>query len=221
MTELEITERLIRAAEIEERLPQVGPARLKAMALPYVHTAEDMRGWGKRVGERDFLRKEDADRHATHRREFWDRVSVTARDFSEAEEAVGWYALVENGDHREALAAWAGCMADNRRRFFKDWCYKVGISEKTGRKRKDRAVSRIYAQLVRSDVQNYDISRLEGLLDTPEIGDGDGTIGNAWRGDYYSLKRSSGDGDFDWSDKRNAHRRKRDASRRKRMREAA
>lgn len=220
MTELEITERLIRAAEIEDRLPQVGPARLKAMALPYVHTAEDMRGWGKRAGERDFLRKEDADRHATHRREFWERVSVTARDFSESEEAVSWYALVENGDHREALAAWAGCMADSKRRFFKDWCYDSGISEKTGRKRKNAAIARIYAQLVRSDVQNYDISRLRGLLDTPEIDDIDATVGNAWRGDPYSLKRSSSDGDFDWSDKRNARRRQREARKRK-AREAA
>lgn len=217
MTELEIAERLIRAAEIEDRLPHVGPARLKAMPLPYVHTAEDMRGWGKRPGERDFLRKEDADRHALHRREFWDRASVTARDFSEAEEAVGWYALVENQDHREALAAWAGCMADNKRRHFKDWCYDSAISEKTGRKRKDRAITRIHAQLVRSAVQNYDISRLGGLLDTPEIGDDDPTIGNAWRGDPYSLKRSTVDGDFDWSDRRNARRRQREAARRKRV----
>lgn len=219
MNELEITERLIRAAEIEDRLPRVGPARLKAMALPYVHTAEDMRGWGKRAGERDFLRTEDADRHAVHRREFWEQVSVTARDVSEAEEAWGWLALVENEDHRAALAAWAGCMADNKRRFFKDWCSRAGISEKTGRKRKDRAIARIYAHLVRSDMQNYDIGDLEGLPGTPEISDVDGRIGDAWRGDPYSLRQSSGDGDFEWAAKRNERRRQREAA--KRRKEAA
>lgn len=215
MNELEITERLIRAAEIEDRMPRVGPSPLKAMALPYAHTAEDMRGWGKRPGEKDSLRIEDADRHALHRREFWEQVPVSARDISEAEEAWGWLALVENEDQRVALAAWAGCMADNKRRFFKDWCAKQGISEKTGRKRKNAAVSRIYAHLTRSDVQNCDIEGFEGLLDTPEISDVDGRIGNAWRFDPYSIKHSSDQPDFSWAAKRNERRRQREAARRK------
>lgn len=214
MNEIEITERLILAAEIEDRLPRVGPARLKAMALPYIHTDEDMRGWGKRSGEPDSLLKEDADRHATHRREFWERVSVTARDFSEAEEAVGWYALVENDSHRAALAAWVECMADNKRKFFKDWCRSANISEKTGRKRKDAAITRIYAQLVRSNVQDCNIPSREGLLDTPEIDDVEGRIGDAWRGDPYRLSQSSGALDFSWAAKRNERRRERERRRR-------
>jgi hypothetical protein len=218
MTELEITERLIRAAEVEDRLPRVGPARLKAMAMPYVHTEEDMRGWGKRVGEHDRLRKEDADAHALHRREFWDRVSVTARDVSEAEEAWGWLALVENVDHRAALAAWAGCMADNTRRFFKDWCKGAKISEKTGRKRKDRAVTSIFAHLVRSDVQNADIGSDQGLLDHPETEHVDGRIGDAWRENAYPLSQSSKVPEFDWHERRNERRRQQEA---KRRREAA
>ena len=118
MTELEIAERMIRAAEIEDRLPRVGPGRLKAQNLPYVHSEADMLNWGKRVGEKDQLRKEDAEAHAAHRREFWERVSVSARDVSEAEEAWGWLALVETWEHRAALAAWARCMADNKRQFW-------------------------------------------------------------------------------------------------------
>lgn len=215
MNEMEITERLILAAEIAAVGNHVGPSRLKAMALPYIHTDEDMRGWGKRAGERDFLLKEDADRHAVHRREFWEHVSVTARQVSEAEEAIGWYALVDDEKHRMALAGWVGCMADNKRRFFKDWCKRMGISEKTGRKRKDAAITRIFAHLVRSDVQNCDIGSDEGLLDTPETDDVDGRIGNAWRGDPYSLKVSTNIPEFDWHQRRNERRRQQEAKRKR------
>jgi len=215
MTELEIAERLIRAAEIEDRLPRVGPGSLKAQKLPYVHSEADMLNWGKRVGEKDQLRKEDAEAHAAHRREFWDRVSVSARDVSDAEEAWGWLSMVENEAQRAALAAWAGCMADNKRRFFKDWCAKQGISEKTGRKRKDRAIARIYAHLVRSDVQHCENGAGDGLPDTPEIEHVADTIGAGcidrftWRDDpAFKPVDLPEIRSFDWAEKRNAHRRK-------------
>lgn len=217
MTELEITERLILAAEIEDRLPRVGPAHLKAQQLAYVHSDADMRGWGKRRGEKDQLKKEDAEAHAAHRREFWDKVIVSARNVSEAEEAWGWLALVDDADKRVALASWAGCMADNKRRFFKDWCRRAGISEKTGRKRKDAAVSIIHARLARSDVQDYDIDLDEGLLECAEMGHVDGRIGNARRNDPYLIKDST-EPNFSWSQKRNERRRQQEA---KRRREAA
>jgi hypothetical protein len=222
VNELEIAERLIRAAEIEDRGGRVGPAPLKAQQFAYVHSVEDMLGWGKRIGERDFLRKEDADAHALHRREFWDRVSVSARDVSDAEEAWGWLVLVENGDHRCALAAWARCMADNKRQFFKDWCARTGISEKTGRKRKDRAIARIYAHLVRSNVQNSDNGSGDGLPDCPEMEHVSDTLGAGcidrftWRDDPAFRPIDLPDiRSFDWAAKRNAHRRKMQERRRR------
>lgn len=228
MTELEIAERMIRAAEIEDRLPRVGPGSLKAQKLPYVHSEADMRGWGKRIGEKDQLRKEDAEAHAAHRREFWDRVSVSARDVSEAEEAWGWLSLVETWEHRSALAAWSRCMADNKRQFFKDWCAKQGISEKTGRKRKDRAITRIYAHLVRSDVQHCDNEVVGGLPVTPEIDDVSdtldaGCIGRfTWRDDPAFRPIDLPEiRSFDWAAKRNAHRRKMAERRRKAEKVAA
>lgn len=208
MTELEIAERLIRAAEIEDRGAMVGPAPLRAQQFAYVHSVEDMLGWGKRIGERDFLRKEDADAHALHRREFWEKVSVTARDVSEAEEAWGWLRLVENTDHRAALAGWARCMADNKRQFFKDLCKRWEVTEKTGRRWKDKAIARIYAHLVRSVVQNCDNGVEGGIVDTPEIEDIDGRIGDAWRPAGYALGCSSGVSEFSWAAKRNERRRK-------------
>lgn len=228
MTELEIAERMIRAAEIEDRLPRVGPGRLKAQKLPYVHSEADMLNWGKRIGEKDQLRKEDAEAHAAHRREFWERVSVSARDVSEAEEAWGWLALVETWEHRAALAAWARCMADNKRQFFKDWCAKQGISEKTGRKRKDRAITRIHAHLVRSDVQHCDNGVGDGLPDCPEMEHVSdtldaGCIGRfTWRDDPAFKPIDLPEiRSFDWAAKRNAHRRKMAERRRKAERVAA
>jgi len=210
MTELEITERLIIAAEIEAASsfinigPGRGPGYVRAMSLGYVHDWADKNGWGKERLKQDEL-------------EYQESVSKrpTRAQISEAEEAVGWYCLVENVEHRTALAAWVGCMADNSRRFFKDWCRRYGISEKTGRKRKDAAVARIYAQLVRSGVQNSDNGLVEGLLDDPETDDVDAIIGNACRFDPYSLKQSSTILDFNWAEARNKHRRQRERQRRK------
>ncbi len=221
MTELEITERLILAAEIADHGNHVGPMHLRAQQLPYVHSQADMNGWGKKPGERDMLRKEDADAHATHREKFFSSIPDDPRSVSEAEEAVGWYRLVEDEGHRAALAGWVECMANCRRMFFKDWCQRAGISEKTGRKRKNAAVASIHAHLVRSDVQNYRNGSVEGLLDTPEIGHVDARIGDAWRGEPYWIGNSSGEDDFDWSDKRNEHRRKMAKRKAERQKQAA
>jgi hypothetical protein len=220
MTELEITERLILAAEIEGAAghfnvgPGRGPGYVKAMALPYVHSWADMNGWGKERLKEDEREYQDS----VHRQ-------PTPQMVSEAEEALGWYSVVENPDHRHALAAWVGCMADNGRRYFKDWCYRHDISEKTGRKRKNAAIASIRAHLVRSDVQNYDNGSGEGLPDTPETDDVDGRIGDAWR-DGFCLRSIPEIESFDWADKRNAHRRKMakrkaEEQARKRQKEAA
>ncbi len=214
MTELEITERLILAVEIERAAghfsvgPGRGPGYVKAMALPYVHDWADMNGWGK-------------ERLKADEKEYQDSVfnRPTPAMVSEAEEALGWYALVANEDHRTALAAWVDCMAGNR--YFKDWCCRAGLSEKTGRKRKNAAVASICAHLVRSDVQNCDIGSVEGLLEPGEIGHVAGRIGDAWRGEPYWIGNSSGEDDFDWSDKRNEHRRKMAKRKAERQKQAA
>ncbi|MGB3898172.1 MAG: hypothetical protein WA973_06425 [Mesorhizobium sp.] len=201
MTELEITEQLILAVEIERAAGNVnvgpgrGPGYIKAMSLGYVHDWADKNGWGR-------------ERLKADEQEYQDSVfrRPTPAMVSEAEEALTWYALVANEHHRVALAAWVDCMAGHR--FFKDWCRRAGISEKTGRKRKNAAVASIHAQLVRSDVQNCDNGSVEGLLEPGEIGHVDDRIGDAWRGDPYSLEQSSKVLDFDWAEKRNEHRRK-------------
>ncbi|MFC3208126.1 hypothetical protein [Aquamicrobium soli] len=202
MTELEITERLILAVEIERAAGNVnvgpgrGPGYIKAMSLGYVHDWADKNGWGR-------------ERLKADEQEYQDSVfrRPTPAMVSEAEEALTWYALVRNEDHRAALAAWVDCMAGHR--FFKDWCAQAGISEKTGRKRKNAAVASIHAHLVRCDVQNCDIWSAEGLLEPGEIGHVDDRIGDAWRGEPYFLTARSGEDDFNWAAARNKRRRQR------------
>lgn len=244
MNQGDIAERLIRAAEIEQAGARVGPAPLRAQQLPYAHSEEDMRNWGHRRGERRSrdpkanacrLRPEDADAHALYRREFWEYLGVTARDVSEAEEAWGWYALVDDEDNRAALAAWVRCMADHKRLFFKDWCKNIGITAKTGRARKNRAIASIHAQLDRRDVQNNDSGGFEGFPCTPEIGDIEPNIAGrvqeqngitSWTADdaFNSFLinpksvRNRVDVDeagFSWAAKRNQRRRQREAKKRK------
>lgn len=205
MNEYEITERLILSAEIESAAHRgrIGPKRDQSLNLGYVHDWADKNGWGK-----ERLREDEI--------EFQESVAKrpSPQQVSEAEEAWGWLGLVKDEDKRTALAAWAGCMADNKKRFFKDWCKRHGISEKTGRKRKDAAVSIIRAKLVRSDPQDCETGSVEGLPDEAETGHEFGRIGNVWRSDPHLIQQGA-EPDFSWVDKRNERRRQREAKRRK------
>lgn len=232
MTPIEIEERLILAAEIEEFGERVGPERLKAFKLPYIHTAADKAGWNKKRGDRECqLKAEDADALAAERREFFDgkMKRPTARQFSEAEEAWGWYALVDGDDNRAALAGWARCMARHEQMHFKDWCRRNGIHEETGRRRKNRAIGSILAKLARRTLQNNETAGSGVLPETPEISDKCATVEEcapdrggfrAWGDDSSFQPIVVGiDHDFSWAEKRNEIRRQREA--RKRKQEAA
>lgn len=154
----DVQERLIQAAEIEEAAAQyrVGPAKDRSLPLPYEHSAEDRKGWG------DFHKREELDR-------VWKRIMSrpTARQISEAEEAVGWYALVVKDENREALAAWARCMASNH--VFQDWCQRQNIHPVTGTRRKNRAIADIVANITGKAVLNDEIYSEEVLSEEAEI----------------------------------------------------
>lgn len=235
MNAMEIAERLIVAAEIAEAgSGRVGPAPLRAQQLPYTHSAEDMRNWGRRRGDRRSrdrradacrLQKEDEDAHAIYRREFWEKLDISARMVTEAEEADSWYALVENEADRAALAAWVWCMADSKRRHFQDWCAESGFSRETGRRRKNAALASIHAQLVRYAVQNSDIdcspmlhsgTDLSDIRDTAEAGAGEEKSPASWLSETgFTNVFSLGEAEFSWAEKRNEMRRQREAAKRK------
>jgi hypothetical protein len=209
----EIAEKFIRAAEVERASHEhVGPAPLRAQQLPYVHDHVDKNGWGKsplqrvikkgRLIQGDWLDEKD-DPLADERKAFWDRLGVTAT----AEEL------------RELDALFGG-------KAFRRWCFQVeGIHPETGRRRKDRALARISAQMVRSDVQNSDIDGCGVLQSGPEISDVCDTFGedagkreglNNWAAeDAFAPFLENVIHDFSWAAKRNERRRQREAAKRK------
>lgn len=206
----EIAERLIEAAEISlHSYDPVGPKKLKAQALPYLHSYTDKMGWG-------------SERLAEERKDFWNSLTrnPTARQVSEAEEALSWLALVEDEGHRSALSAWVDCNAGGRR-YFKDWCFAVGIHPETGRRRKDRALFAILANLARKPLVNNDNGDLGQLPDTPEtdyftdkirdrVQTKDG-ITAWWQDGAFQPIIAGAKHDFSWSNKRNEQRRQRAA----------
>lgn len=232
----EIAEKFIRAAEVERASHEhVGPSPLRAQRLPYVHDHVDKNGWGKsplqRVVKRgkliqgDWLDEKD-DPLADERKAFWERLGVAATA-EELRELDGLYDLLKMVDvegERRALLAWSRSKVGGKA--FRRWCFQVeGIHPETGRRRKDRALARISAQLVRSDVQNSDIGGFGVLHSGPEIGDVLDTFGedagkrdglNNWAtDDAFAPFLENVIHDFSWAAKRNERRRQREAARRK------
>jgi hypothetical protein len=206
----DIAERLIEAAEIARySYDPVGPKKLKAQALPYMHSTADKNGWG-------------SERLAEERKEFWQSLSrsPTARQVSEAEEAFSWLALVSDEGQRSALSAWVDCHVVGRR-FFKDWCFANGIHPETGRRRKDRALFAILGHLVRKPLVKNENDDFGLLLGDPEIDyfadkirdrvkkDG---ISAWWQDGAFQPIIAGAEHDFSWADKRNEQRRQRRAA---------
>lgn len=219
----EIAERFIRAAEIERAIPEhVGPMPPRSVNLGYVHDWVDKLGWSKQKGDKLL-----DDPLAEERKRFWDAVRLlpSAREISELEFLRAWLLSVTDEGERRALLAWARSKAGGKT--FKHWCFKVeNIHPETGRRRKDRALARIYAHLSRSDVQHFD-NGPDGVLPEPaENVDIEATFPEpstsgprayTWRDDgaFASFIPGGIAGEFDWARKRNERRRQQEARRRK------
>lgn len=233
----EIAEKFIRAAEVDRATREhVGPAPLRAQSLPYVHDQVDMNGWGKsplhriikkgKLIQGDWLDAKD-DPLAEERKAFWERlgVIVTAEEMRELDGLYDLLMMVDDEGERRALLAWSRAKAGGKA--FRRWCFKVeGIHPETGRRRKDRALARISAKLVRSDVQNYENDASDMLHCGPEISNSVDTLDedagkrdglNNWAADgAFSSVFSDSAVDFSWAQKRNERRRQRKAAKRKR-----
>ncbi|MEF2073505.1 hypothetical protein [Consotaella aegiceratis] len=206
MNEGDIAEMFIRAAEIDRAIPEhVGPQQPRSLALPYVHDWLDKLGWGtKRLEE--------------ERREFWERLGLmpSSAELSEVEILRAWLLAVKDAGERRCLLAWARSKAGGMT--FKRWCFKVeGIHPETGRRRKDRALSRINRELRGRTLQNNEMRVSGVLLDSPENGYISANIedereqpahGLTWRDDpSMKLVNDPEFRDFSWAAKRNARRR--------------
>lgn len=224
MTEAEIAEAFIRAAEIERRMPKTGerPRGFGGYPLATVHTYEDKLGWRKEIGDQ-LIRGDDP--LAEERQAFTDGRSsrVTAEDVSLWERCIRWTTeLLSDPRERRALWAWAFAKAGGKP--FSKWCFRIErIHPETGRRRKDRAIARISGELVRSDAQNIELPGSALLLCGPQIGDSAATMGvdaqkreTFWRDEAFRpIHSPASEHDFSWAEARNALRREREAKRQK------
>jgi hypothetical protein len=226
----EIQELFIRAAEIDRHSHEhVGPSPMRSLPLPYVHDYADKAGWRKEIGDK--LAKGE-DPLAEERRRFWERIGSmpTSEEISQVEAIFDWLLATDNDGERRALLAWARAKAGGKS--FRRWCFQVeGIHPETGRKRKNRAIDKIRAILVRKDGQHSETAPVGQLANGHEIGDVSDTLGedagkrdslNSWMAaSAYSPFRADGPLDFSWAAKRNELRRQREARKRKADRVAA
>lgn len=242
----EIQDQLIGAESVIRELSfgRVGPAPLRAQQLPYLHTRNDRNGWGKRPGEKDQLLMEDADRHASFRREFWEQYKEPPSpvEVSQALSAKDWIMLVDDDAERRALQAWVRAMAGGRS--FARWCKNVEhIAVITGRRRKNRAVEKILVQLD-GKRHLHDENDVLGVLPVaPEFDDISDTLTgvtsgcetglNSWATDdafqpFIKCREVINDhiaiqtvdapqSEFDWARRRNEVRRQREAKKRQKQ----
>lgn len=207
MNREDIERLFIEAAIVDARLPNnAKPAKLKAMSLPYVHSAADQAGWG-------------AERYQEERADFFEARStrLSKNQISLWEAAMEVIKLVPCEKKRRALWAWAKSEAGGQA--FAKWCRNVeGISRQAGDYRKNAAIKQIALAFDRKPLQHNDFDDEAHLPNHPEIGDKKSNIG-VWRAPDArpSLDFDADLRDFSWADAQNARRREREA----RKREAA
>lgn len=226
MNEGEIAELFIRAAEVERSTREhVGPSSKTGFWPQYVHTFADKAGWRKEIGDK--LEK-GADPLSEERKAFWERLGMmaTADELRELDRLDDLLMMVDADGERRALLAWARSKVGGKA--FRRWCFDVeGIHPETGRRRKDKALAQIKANLVRGAVQNsaygsdgllHDGGEIDHASDTVEEDVG-GRIGlNSWMATN-AFPSAEGQSDFSWAQKR-WERRKRREERKRRERKA-
>lgn len=208
MTQEEVIELYIRAAEVDRRLPDTArPARLKAQSLPYVHDHVDQAGWG-------------GQRYEEERLAFWEARStrLQLQDVSTWERANDLIVLVERERDRRCLWAYAKSKAGGTP--FSRWCRNVEhIHRNYGKECADRASSQISLSLALNGMINQRNAENGTLHDRPEIEHISVNIEElsprSWMAPgAFSAVADLEARDFSWSEMQNARRREREARKR-------
>jgi len=204
MTPDQIAELFIQAAETEKRLPQTAkPARLKAMALPYVHDQKDQNGWG-------------SERYADERADFFDARStrLTKNQVAVWELSLELVKLVRKPENRRALWAWANSKAGGM--FMAKWARTIeNVHPETVTRRAKASITEIHHKLeCNGELHNQnDIDQV--LPSEPEIGHKTSNI-EVWRPEESKPLACHFDTDIagmEYADIQNARRRERRARR--------
>lgn len=210
MTEGQIIELFIKAAEVDRKLPDTArPATAKAINYGYIHDTADINGWSAE------------DKHANN----WawldpKKLRNTTNDMGIWNVAMEVIKLVPCEKKRRALWAWARSEAGGQA--FAKWAKSVeGISRQLADWRRKSAIECISLAFASKALLHNENSQSSPLTEEPEISDKSSNI-EVWRPEESKPLRCFFDTDldgFDWADKRNEMRRQRDA--RKRQQEAA
>lgn len=177
MTEGEIANLFIRAAETERKMPRAGerPKGFGGYVLPFVHSAADVSGWGKQIG--DNLVDGDDPLNKDWRWGWFDQMArrLTVGEVSDWEVCMSLVSLcLDDEAQRRALWAWAKAKAGGKP--FARWCRSEGIAEITGQRRKNRALSNIRANLARAVPVHTETGQFGVLPDAHEIRDIPATV---------------------------------------------
>lgn len=205
MTEEQIIEIFIKAAEVDRKLPNnARPATLKAINHGYVHDTADMNGWFAE------------DKHDAN----WawldpNKLRNSRNDMGIWQAAMEMIKLAPNELHRRALWAWARSEAGGQA--FARWCKRVeGISRQVGNYRKKAALLHIKRAFARKPLQHNEMTDLEGFTNDPENEHIAVNI-EVWRPDDARPLACAFDTDldgFDWAAAQNQRRREREARKR-------
>ncbi len=176
MTESDIAEMFIRAAETEAKLPAVQGFRESwgGYSLPWVHEKADINMRRREMGDQLL----DADdplsewgKGVTKALTEWERRAMTAQ-------IVNWEAcinitreFVSDPKRRRALWAWAMAQAGTlRQKSFTRWCRKVErVHEETGNRRKNAAIDEILQAFAGKDGLRGENTQSTVLPFGPEI----------------------------------------------------
>jgi hypothetical protein len=215
MTEAEITEIFIRAAEVDRKLPNTArPAQLKAMNVGIIHTFAEMAYWPA-----DEL-------HAVN----WawlepKNLRATTNDVGIWEVAMEMMKLVPDPKKRRALWAWSRAQAGGMS--FSKWCREIekpGIQRQAGDWRRQAAIECIFRAFARKPLQHNEMDGDADFTNTTEIGDKDvilaSDVPTYWRAPDarpMACDFDKGLQSFEWAELQNERRRQRDAEKRKRQ----
>lgn len=203
MNEAQIIEILIKACEVDAKLPNTArPAGIKAINHGYVHDTADLNGWFS------------DDKHAAN----WawldpKNLRNTTNDMGLWQAAMEVVKLAPNESQRRALWAWARSEAGGQA--FAKWCRNVeGISRQLGEWRRKAAISQIARAFDRKPLQHNENSPDYDFTNTHEIGD-KSVIITVWRPEESKPVCGFDEGlhDFSWAEAQSQRRREREARR--------
>ncbi len=243
MTLIEIADLFIRAAFIDSRLPiNARPKALKGSWIPFVHTEQEIKDRRVTLEAAEKLHPGDDPLH-DWRYESWLKLEdrISRADVGLWEQANDLITLVTSEENRRALWAWsrakADCLTvqipDSKGRYhlnkisFAHWCRIEGICEMTGSRRKNRAIAIINQRVVRgvppdAETGAFGVLPVGAVFEHISVNIGDLAASNEARftkrdADTVFCKNATV---FDWRQRRNADRKRREQARKK-LREAA